>query len=329
MGEMTRGQHFDMLQQLTSFRPQDETAHSGASRMSLTAIRQHLEILYTDITGETDDLHIHRDTRLLLLLMFGGVLFPNTSGNLVSLRFLHHLQRLDDLPQYIWGAAVLAYLYRQICRAIMGTQHDGCAFLPLLQVWAWERFLQLQPPLPPLPLDVPPPFLPLARRWVLRRGYVHIYEAQHNLPLCRGLLDMLEGAQFICTPYNDDLIGVWITSVPLMCLDIVEHHATERVLRQFGRPQLVPRGPTWEPTHYQRDDISRVDDAYVAWLEAHVDTWDQRADMIQPLPPLHRARRILFMSICSGTSALPDFSSGIPFIELAVGRFQTPGGMRP
>ncbi|XP_070054101.1 serine/threonine-protein phosphatase 7 long form homolog [Nicotiana tomentosiformis] len=136
---MTRGQYLDMLQQLTGFRPQDETAHSGASRMSLTAIRQHMEILHPNITGETDDLYIRWYTRLLLLLMFGGVLFPNTSGNLVSLRFLHHLQRLDDLSQYSWGAAVLAYLYGQMCRASMGTQHD---------VWAWERFLQLQPPLP-------------------------------------------------------------------------------------------------------------------------------------------------------------------------------------
>ncbi|XP_070035277.1 serine/threonine-protein phosphatase 7 long form homolog [Nicotiana tomentosiformis] len=89
--EMTRGQYLDMLQQLTGFMPQDETAHSWASRMSLTAIRQHLEILHPDITGKTDDLHIHRYTRLLLLLLFGGVLFPNTSGNLVSLRFLHYL----------------------------------------------------------------------------------------------------------------------------------------------------------------------------------------------------------------------------------------------
>ncbi|XP_070036333.1 serine/threonine-protein phosphatase 7 long form homolog [Nicotiana tomentosiformis] len=193
---MTRGQYLDMLLQLTGFRPQDKTAHSGARRMSLTAIRQHLEILHPDITGETDDLHIHRYTRLLLLLMFGGVLFPNTSGNLVSLRFLNHLQRLDDLPQYSWGTAVLAYLYRQMCRTSMGTQHDVCGFLPLLQ----EQFLQLQPSLPPLPSDVPPQFLPLARRWVLRRGYVHIYEARHNLPLCRDLLDMLEGAQVTTGP---------------------------------------------------------------------------------------------------------------------------------
>ncbi|XP_070049063.1 serine/threonine-protein phosphatase 7 long form homolog [Nicotiana tomentosiformis] len=175
--------------------PPDETALVGASRLQLTHVRQHLDALHTNITDDTPELHIHRYTRLLLLLMFGGVLFPNTSGNLVSLRFLHHLERLDDLHQYSWGASVLGYLYKQMCWASMGTQHDFAGFLPLLQVWALEWFLQLQPPLPPLAPGAPPPFLPLARRWVDRRGYGRAYEARHNIPLCKDLLDFMEGVQ--------------------------------------------------------------------------------------------------------------------------------------
>ncbi|XP_019254949.1 PREDICTED: serine/threonine-protein phosphatase 7 long form homolog [Nicotiana attenuata] len=283
MRSMLRAQYLHLLQQFTGFRPQDEAAASGASRMALTTIRQHLEILHPDITGETDDLHIHRYTRLVLLLLLGGVLFPNTSGNLVSLRFLHHLQQLDALPHYSWGAAVLAYLYTHMCR-----------------VCAWERFLQLQPPLPPLPPDVAPPFLPLARRWVLRRGNYRAIDAHHNLPLVKDVLDMLEGAQ---TPYIDDLVGglpdycstgrlIWSTFVPLMCLDIMEHHARERVLCQFGRPQTIPRGPTWEATHYQRDDRSRAENPFVAWLEAQVHTWDRREDLIPPPPSQIQAATI-------------------------------------
>ncbi|XP_075095517.1 serine/threonine-protein phosphatase 7 long form homolog [Nicotiana tabacum] len=249
--------------------------------------------MHADITDDSPELHIHRYTRLLLLLMFGGVLFPNSSGNLVSLRFLHHLEWLDDLHHYSWGVAVLSYLYRQMCRVSMGTQRDVAGFLPLLQVLASERFLQLHPPLPPLAPSAPSPFLPLARRWVDRRGYGREYEAQHNLPYCRDLLDLLEGAQFIWKSYNDELITglpnycstgriMWSSSVPLMCLDIVEHHATERVLRQFGRPQLVTPPPAWHMIHYQRDDRSRVDQTYMTWLEARIDTWDQRHDLIPP-----------------------------------------------
>nr|XP_033509350.1 serine/threonine-protein phosphatase 7 long form homolog [Nicotiana tomentosiformis] len=87
-----------------------------------------------------------------------------------------------------------------------------------------------------------PPFLPLARRWVDRRGYRREVEGRHNFPYCRDLLDLLEGAQFIWRPYSYELKAglpdycssgrlMWSSSVPLMCLDIVEHHATERVLR--------------------------------------------------------------------------------------------------
>nr|XP_009587291.1 protein MAIN-LIKE 2-like [Nicotiana tomentosiformis] len=119
--EYTGLQYLEMLQWLTGFQPPDETALIVASRLQLTPIRQHLEAMHADITDDTPELYIHRYTRLLLLLMFGGVLFPNTLGNLVNLRFLHHLERLDDLHHYRWGAAVLYYLYRKMCQASMGT----------------------------------------------------------------------------------------------------------------------------------------------------------------------------------------------------------------
>nr|XP_016479684.1 PREDICTED: importin subunit alpha-1-like [Nicotiana tabacum] len=77
-----------------------------------------------------------------------------------------HLEALhpditDDTPEL--------HIHRQMCRASMGTQRNVTGFLPLLQ---------LQPPLPPLAPDAPPPFLPLARRWVDRRGYGREYEAR-------------------------------------------------------------------------------------------------------------------------------------------------------
>ncbi|XP_070048629.1 protein MAIN-LIKE 1-like [Nicotiana tomentosiformis] len=134
MREYTGDQYLEMLQRLNDFLPADEGALVGASRLQLTPVRLHLETIHADITDDTPDLHINRYTRLLLLLMFGGVLFPNTSGNLGSLRFLHHLERLDDLHDYTWGAAVLGYLYRQMCRASMGTQRNFAGFLPLVQV---------------------------------------------------------------------------------------------------------------------------------------------------------------------------------------------------
>nr|XP_009593404.1 serine/threonine-protein phosphatase 7 long form homolog [Nicotiana tomentosiformis] len=147
-----------------------------------------------------------------------------------------------------------------------GHPERRCRIFTLLQVWAWERFLQFQPSLPPIAPNAPPPlFLPLAWRWFDRRGYARQVEARHHLPYYRDLLDLLEGAQSVWRPYNDVLIAglpnycsrgraMWSSSVPLICLDIVEHHATELVLSQFGRPQLIHIPPTWHMTHYQWDD---------------------------------------------------------------------------
>ncbi|XP_016506913.2 serine/threonine-protein phosphatase 7 long form homolog [Nicotiana tabacum] len=96
-----RGLHYlHMLQRIAGFQPADETALSEASRLQLTPVRQHLEAMDAEITDDSPPEVIDRHTRLLLLLMFGGILFPNTSENLVILRFLHHLERLDDLPGY-------------------------------------------------------------------------------------------------------------------------------------------------------------------------------------------------------------------------------------
>ncbi|XP_070032503.1 serine/threonine-protein phosphatase 7 long form homolog [Nicotiana tomentosiformis] len=124
-----RGLHYlHMLQRLTGFQPAEKTALSGASRLQLTPVRQHLEAMDAEITDDSPPEVIDRHAILLLLLMFGEVMFPNTSGNLVSLRFLHHLERLDDLLGYSWGVAVLGYMYRQMCRACMGTQRDIAEF---------------------------------------------------------------------------------------------------------------------------------------------------------------------------------------------------------
>ncbi|XP_070035281.1 serine/threonine-protein phosphatase 7 long form homolog [Nicotiana tomentosiformis] len=183
-----------------------------------------------EITDDSPSEVIDRHTKLVLLLMFGGVLFPNTSGNLFSLRFLHYLEQLDDLPGYSWGETVLGYLYRQMCRASIGTQRDVAEFLPLLQ-----------------------------------RPY--------SDALIAGLPDYCSCGR-----------AIWSSYVPLICIDIVEHHATERVLRQFGRPQLVPIPPAWLRTHYQRDDRSRVDQTNLNWIEAQIEVWDQRYDLIPPPP---------------------------------------------
>uniref|UniRef100_A0A1S4DGJ0 Serine/threonine-protein phosphatase 7 long form homolog n=1 Tax=Nicotiana tabacum TaxID=4097 RepID=A0A1S4DGJ0_TOBAC len=129
----SRQAYWDMLHMLTGFMPEDEAVASGSSRIQLVPIRDHLVQIHHTITDESAEVDVQRYTRLLLLLLFRGVLFPNTSRNLVSLRFLHHIARFEDTSLYNWGGAVISYLYRQMCRACIGIQRDIGGFLPLLQ----------------------------------------------------------------------------------------------------------------------------------------------------------------------------------------------------
>ena len=130
-----------MLHRLTGFRSEDPDVTIGSSRMQLVPIRDHLVQIHDTITDDSTEVDVEQYTRLLLLLLFGGggVLFPNTSGNLVSLRFLHHIAWFEDTTIYNWSGAVISYLYRQMCRACIGTQKDVGGFLPLLQVTTYSN----------------------------------------------------------------------------------------------------------------------------------------------------------------------------------------------
>ncbi|KAH0673138.1 hypothetical protein KY284_024225 [Solanum tuberosum] len=46
--------------------------------------------------------------------------------------------------------------------------------------------------------------------------------------------------------------------VPMLCLEIVEVHAPDRVMRQFGRPQHVPAIPSWGTNHHMHDQRRRL-----------------------------------------------------------------------
>ncbi|KAK6784720.1 hypothetical protein RDI58_018175 [Solanum bulbocastanum] len=62
----------------------------------------------------------------------GGILFSNTSGNLISLQYMTFLDPIQDVGKYSWGSAVLAYLYRALCWASIVEAVDICGFILLL-----------------------------------------------------------------------------------------------------------------------------------------------------------------------------------------------------
>ncbi|CAA0839518.1 Aminotransferase-like- plant mobile domain family protein, partial [Striga hermonthica] len=66
--------------------------------------------------GEEAEVYESR-TRALILWCCGSFFFPDQRANGVSLYWLPKLLDMDSIKGYSWGSAVLAFLYRGLCKA--------------------------------------------------------------------------------------------------------------------------------------------------------------------------------------------------------------------
>ncbi|KAL0321380.1 UNVERIFIED_CONTAM: protein MAIN-LIKE 2 [Sesamum radiatum] len=95
------------------FRPA-ATAFKG-SRLQTHAIISH--IAQVEITYDTPHEIVVQYARAVALLLLGGVMCPDSSGNLIPLLYLTKLEDIVEARNYSWGSAVLAFLYRELCNA--------------------------------------------------------------------------------------------------------------------------------------------------------------------------------------------------------------------
>ncbi|XP_060200819.1 protein MAINTENANCE OF MERISTEMS-like [Lycium barbarum] len=121
------------LTRLTGFVPQRDMR--GRSRLLRSSLHAHLRLVHLQhpIGEASPQVDVDRRARLYLLIIFGGIMFPNTLGADMSMRYLLFIEDLDQLGCYSWGAAVLAYMYREFDRASMGERLEVAAFSPLFQ----------------------------------------------------------------------------------------------------------------------------------------------------------------------------------------------------
>ncbi|XP_019450702.1 PREDICTED: serine/threonine-protein phosphatase 7 long form homolog [Lupinus angustifolius] len=119
-----------------------------------------LERTFRDLPENANEVVIEQHARAFILRMIGGFLMPDTSGNRVHLMYLPLLEDLTETFQYSWGSAVLACLYRGLCRAtIIRDQKEIGGCLLLVQSWAYDRIENLAPR-----LCDPTPYFPLVKR---------------------------------------------------------------------------------------------------------------------------------------------------------------------
>ncbi|KAL0373558.1 UNVERIFIED_CONTAM: hypothetical protein Sradi_3271500 [Sesamum radiatum] len=70
------------------------------------------------------------------MLLLGGLMCPDSSGNLVPLLYLSKLEEINATRNYSWGSAVLAFLYRELCHvSLKGKAAIGGALQLLQFIW--------------------------------------------------------------------------------------------------------------------------------------------------------------------------------------------------
>ncbi|KAK9111491.1 hypothetical protein Scep_019010 [Stephania cephalantha] len=77
--------------------------------------------------------------RAYLLYLLSCTLFADKSGSRVSIALLKLLEDLDDVGNYAWGAAALAYLYRHLGSATRVQVSQIAGYLTLLEGWVYDH----------------------------------------------------------------------------------------------------------------------------------------------------------------------------------------------
>ncbi|CAI9102553.1 OLC1v1000842C1 [Oldenlandia corymbosa var. corymbosa] len=231
------------LERMFGFRFQTE--ESRLTSVSITEIKTHIENNpLTDLSP--DDAHLQR-ARCFVGWLVGGLLFSNTTRNSFPLDLVHFLHTPEICSEYSWGSAALCYLYRSMSKSSLAASAKaitGCVIL--LQLWAWERILTVQPKILGGDLDLSD--CPLGTRWSREKKVQGI--TRFNLAAYRDQLAVLAESDFVWMPYTTLLgriarvclvgQGIWRSQTWLICGDVVAPHNPSRVFRQFGYHQRIP-----------------------------------------------------------------------------------------
>ncbi|KAD3338466.1 hypothetical protein E3N88_33987 [Mikania micrantha] len=165
----------------------------------------------------------------------------DSASNWVHINYLSHLEDLNNCGQLSWGSAVLACLYKHLCKVtdISRTDISGPVFL--LQLWAWERFSG---------------FAPEAVNTV-------DFQKPYGARPYENVLHLLPG---ICMSGQ----ASWRSETYLIFWEIVEPHLPSRVMRQFRMFQPIPVNTLFgEQEHRRLHKISRTGGRDVNWLQKH------------------------------------------------------------
>ncbi|XP_042065497.1 protein MAIN-LIKE 1-like [Salvia splendens] len=107
-----------------------------------TSLSNQLKIELSDVHHQY--IYVQR-ARVYCLLLLGGLMILNASGNKIPLFYLQFFMDVERCASYSWGGATLACLYHNLCEAALARRIDVGGALTLLHLWAWERIPNIRP----------------------------------------------------------------------------------------------------------------------------------------------------------------------------------------
>ncbi|WVZ92324.1 hypothetical protein U9M48_038399 [Paspalum notatum var. saurae] len=218
-------------------------------------LRQHFGVCPPDAGPVQVEWH----ARGWLWYLLACFLLPDSSRNTVDSALLPILDRpWADIATFSWASRTLAHMYRQLCDGCQRKENSssigGC--LCLLQ-WAFE--------------DSRPTVL-----WFWRDVEVVTGRIDGRYKRYSNELNCFTHRQW--TPYYREEIEEARAVVPLIFFVVVEYHIPTRVLRQFGRRQVVPPHtvPTDLSLHIKRRQGRYSETDWHITHVAHTGRWDAR-----------------------------------------------------
>ncbi|XP_074326285.1 serine/threonine-protein phosphatase 7 long form homolog [Apium graveolens] len=252
-----------------------------------------LNLIFPSLPDDASDLQLRRYTQSYILQLIGGVLFTDHSGGQVHCMYIPLIADLDSCAKLSWGSAVLAFLYRDLCKSCRKEKDENAGCLILLQLWAWSRLHTLSP-VPRAPNlsnpeiwgDLPGPY---GLRWCASLSFID--SGSHALAHFRLSLDVLVDSHFTWKPYSDEILAalpdscregssIWHYQGPLICFYIVEPHLPERCLRQFGMIQAIPSPCTYSNDLHKIDLKGKIDIDWATIHHVHLGHWDSRVQHV-------------------------------------------------
>uniref|UniRef100_A0A2N9G291 Aminotransferase-like plant mobile domain-containing protein n=1 Tax=Fagus sylvatica TaxID=28930 RepID=A0A2N9G291_FAGSY len=279
-----------------------------------------LQDTFAVLPDDANEVTVQQYTRAYILELLGGSYFADKSGEKVHLMFLPMLEDFDAAGRYSWGSAVLAWLYRELCRATDPDSCDIAGALILVQLWAWSRFPHISPAIKSIqpivnavddanananaddadadadvmsevPADAaqPLPGGPYGTRWRNAKDIKDV--STHVLEQYRSDFSRQRPDQVIWEPYTDDVLSslpeycrigqeVWRSVTPLICFQIVEWHLPNRALRQFGMQQDIPQPANTDVKLHDCDLRGKVHENWRQRWRHYISIWDHRREHV-------------------------------------------------